>query len=82
MSNEPPYGGEPVILQVLGTKCIDRGPPERYCLLLSDGQYSQRFSMLSTQLGHLVADGQLSEYAIIKVQQYITSAVQNDQRFV
>lgn len=84
MSNEVPYEGEP-ILQVLGSKRIAGGNAERYRLLLSDGQYLQSFSMLSTQLNHLVAEGQLTENTIIKVQQHITSVVnknENDERFV
>lgn len=83
MTNDTPYDGEP-ILQVLGSKRIAGGNAERYRLLLSDGQYLQSFSMLSTQLNHLVADGQLTEHTIIKVQQHITSVVnknENDERF-
>lgn len=83
MSSDLPYDGEP-ILQVLGSKRIAGGNAERYRLLLSDGQYLQSFSMLSTQLNHLVADGQLSDHTIIKVQQHITSVVnknENDERF-
>ena len=84
MSSDVPYEGEP-ILQVLGSKRIAGGNAERYRLLLSDGQYLQSFSMLSTQLNHLVADGQLNENTIIKVQQHITSVVnknENDGKFV
>lgn len=76
------YAGEP-ILQVLGSKRIAGGNAERYRLLLSDGQYLQSFSMLSTQLNHLVTDGLLPEFTIIKVTQHITSVVnknENDQR--
>lgn len=84
MTSDKPYDGEP-ILQVLGSKRIAGGNAERYRLLLSDGMYLQSFSMLSTQLNHLVVDGQLSEFTIIKVQQHITSVVnknENDERFV
>lgn len=84
MTNDKPYEGEP-ILQVLGSKRIAGGNAERYRLLLSDGMFLQSFSMLSTQLNHLVVDGQLSEFTIIKVQQHITSVVnknENDERFV
>lgn len=84
MTSDKPYEGEP-ILQVLGSKRIAGGNAERYRLLLSDGMYLQSFSMLSTQLNHLVVDGQLTENTIIKVQQHITSVVnknENDERFV
>lgn len=83
MTSDTPYDGEP-ILQVLGSKRIAGGNAERYRLLLSDGMYLQSFSMLSTQLNHLVAEGQLSEFTIIKVQQHITSVVnknENDERY-
>lgn len=85
MDDEVTYEGEP-ILQVLGSKRISGGNSERYRLLLSDGQYLQSFSMLSTQLNHMVDDGQLVDNTIIKVNQHITSVVNkndnNDDRFV
>lgn len=78
MSGEE-YTAEP-ILQVLGSKRITGGTAERYRVLLSDGQYLQSFSMLSTQLNHLVTNGDLSEFTIIKVKNHITSVVnKNDQ---
>ncbi|XP_031632411.1 replication protein A 70 kDa DNA-binding subunit, partial [Contarinia nasturtii] len=72
------YEGEP-ILQVLGSKRIAGGNAERYRLLLSDGQYLQSFSMLSTQLNHLVVEGQLPEFSIIQVKQHITSVVNKNE---
>lgn len=77
------YDGQPV-LQVLGSKRIAGGNAERYRLLLSDGKYLQSFSMLSTQLNHLVTEGKLPEFTIIKVNQHITSVVnknENDERY-
>lgn len=68
------YDKEP-ILQVLGTKKISGGNAERYRLLLSDGKFLQSFSMLSTQLNHLVTGGELSDFTIIQVKQHITSLV-------
>lgn len=68
------FEGHP-ILQVLGTKRIAGGAAERYRLLLSDGQYLQSFSMLSTQLNNLVTSDQLGEFTIIKVTQHITSVI-------
>lgn len=77
------YDNEP-ILQVLGTKRIaGGGNAERFRLLLSDGQFLQSFSMLSTQLNHLVTNGELPEFTIIQVKQHITSLVnknENDER--
>lgn len=78
MTSDNVYEGEPV-LQVLGSKRIAGGNAERYRLLLSDGQYLQSFSMLSTQLNHLVTDGLLPEFTIIKVTQHITSVVNKNE---
>ena len=39
----------------------------RFRLLLSDGHYSNSFSMLATQLNNLIHDNQLAQYTIIKV---------------
>ena len=36
-------------------------------MLLSDGHYSNSFSMLATQLNNLIHDNQLAQYTIIKV---------------
>lgn len=73
------YTNEP-ILQVLGTKRISgAGNNERYRLLLSDGQYLQSFSMLSTQLNHLVSEGALSEFTFIQVKQWCTSVVNKNE---
>lgn len=73
------FAGEPV-LQVLGSKRITGGSAERYRVLLSDGQFLQSFSMLSTQLNHHVTNGDLAEFTIIKVNNHITSLVnKNDQ---
>lgn len=68
------YEGEP-ILQVLGTKRIVGTNAERYRILLSDGQYCESFVMLSTHLNHLVVNGQLTEFTIIRVKQHTTSVV-------
>lgn len=74
------YTEEP-ILQVLGTKRIaGAGNNERFRLLLSDGQYLQSFSMLSTQLNHLVLEGALPEFTIIQVKQHVTSVVNKNER--
>lgn len=72
------YDKEP-ILQVLGSKRIAGGSTERYRLLLSDGKYLQSFSMLSTQLNHMVTEGLLTEFTIIQVKQHITSVVNKNE---
>ena len=47
----------------------------RYRLLLSDGQFSNSFSMLATQLNHMVHDNQLAPFTIIKVKKHICNQV-------
>lgn len=83
MSGESQDGKEPV-LQVLGTKKIaSSGGAERYRLLLSDGKHLQSFAMLSTQLNNHVTNGDLAEFAIIRVRNHITSVVNktdNDEK--
>jgi len=59
------------LLQVLGHKAIAGSGQERFRLLLSDGVYTNSFSMLATQLNHLVHDNQLSQYSIVKVKKFI-----------
>lgn len=84
MASDDPYDGEP-IHQVLSLKRMSNDGQERYRLLLSDGQYSESFSMLSRDLNNLVADGHLNENAIIKVQNYsfgTTPPKPNSTRFV
>jgi len=61
---------EPV-LQVLGNKAIAGGGTERFRLLLNDGQYSNSFSMLATQLNHLVHDNQIPQFSVIKLKQHV-----------
>jgi len=61
---------EPV-LQVLGQKVILGSGQERFRLLLNDGEYSNSFAMLATQLNHLVYENALPQYTVIKVKKYV-----------
>lgn len=82
-SNTPCYG-QP-ILQLLAYKRIFGENGERFRLLLSDGQYLHSFCVLAMQLNHLMAEGELTDHAIIKVLQYQTPIVFKmgcDDRFV
>ena len=63
------------IVQVLGHKAIQGSGQERYRLLLSDGQYSNSFSMLATQLNYMLHDLQLEMYTIVKIRRHITNQV-------
>ena len=58
------------VLQVLGHKPIHFGVT-RYRLLLSDGQYSNSFSMMASQLNNLIHENQLSQYSIIRVKKHV-----------
>ena len=49
-------------------------PLSRYRLLLSDGQYSNSFSMLATQLNNLIHENQLSQYSIIRVKKHVCNS--------
>eukprot|EP00092_Neocalanus_flemingeri_P017032 GFUD01018420.1.p1 GENE.GFUD01018420.1~~GFUD01018420.1.p1 ORF type:complete len:627 (+),score=162.12 GFUD01018420.1:60-1940(+) len=65
---------EPLV-QVLGHKAIQGSGQERYRLLLSDGQYTNSFSMLATQLNNMIHDKQLEMYTVIKVKKQICNQV-------
>jgi len=63
------------VVQVLGNKAIQGSGQERYRLLLSDGHYTNSFSMLATQLNSLIHEKQLEMYTIIKVKKHICNQV-------
>lgn len=48
---------------------------ERYRLLVSDGKYQHSFTMLATQLNHMFINNLLTDYTIIRVENYITSII-------
>ena len=54
----------------------------RYRLLLSDGHYSNSFSMLATQLNNLIHEKKLEQYTIIKVKKQICNPVPNQTKRV
>jgi len=72
---------EPVV-QVLGHKAIQGSGQERYRLLLSDGLYTNSFSMLATQLNNMIHDKQLEMFTIIKVKKQICNQVPNQSKRV
>jgi len=65
---------EPMV-QVLGHKAIQGSGQERYRLLLSDGQYTNSFSMLATQLNNMIHNKQLEMFTVIKVKKQICNQV-------
>ncbi|XP_074640731.1 replication protein A 70 kDa DNA-binding subunit-like [Tubulanus polymorphus] len=70
------------ILQILGQKKISGGPQgqDRYRLMLSDGKYHHSSAMLATQLNHLVLEGQLDSFTVIRLDKYLCNAITPDKR--
>ncbi|XP_055587325.1 replication protein A 70 kDa DNA-binding subunit-like [Uranotaenia lowii] len=70
------------VVQILGSKRIAGGSEqsERYRLLISDGHNLYSFAMLATQLNDLHHNGQLSEFTVIRIERYITSMVNRNER--
>lgn len=54
-----------------GCKSVKGVKHDRYGLVISDGKYSYSYGMLATQPNHLVEDGQLDIFTIIKVKQFV-----------
>ena len=52
------------MLQVLGFKKIAGSSTDRYRVFVSDGKYSNSYSMLATQMNNMI--DQLSKHTIIK----------------
>lgn len=73
---------EKPVVQILGSKRIAGGgeQSERYRLLISDGHNLYSFAMLATQLNELHQNGQLAEYTVIRIDRYITSVVNRNER--
>jgi len=73
------------ILQVLGQKKIagnTGSAADRYRLLLSDGVNSHSSAMLATQLNEKVDSGELSQFAIIRLDKYLCNQIQGDRRVI
>ncbi|XP_014215325.1 replication protein A 70 kDa DNA-binding subunit [Copidosoma floridanum] len=66
------------VFQILGHKRLaSSSSGERFRLLVSDGVKSNSFTMLATQLNHLVTDNILSEHSIVRINRYAISMVNN-----
>lgn len=70
------------ILQVLAVKHMDYTISGSYRLAISDGTYKENFVVLSSQFNHLVVDGQVDKFAIIKVSRCATQSLCTAYRFV
>ena len=72
---------EPVV-QVLGHKAIQGSGQERYRLLLSDGLYTNSFSMLATQLNNMIHDKHLELFTLIKLRKLVCNRVPTQSKRV
>lgn len=61
-------------------KRIPSGAQERYRLLVSDGQWSSSFAMLATQLNSKVADGEVTDNCVIRMNRYVCNTVQENKK--
>ena len=56
-------------LQLISTRKIAGTSSERYRLLISDGQNSNSYGMLATQLNPMLHDGTLTDFSVVRVNQ-------------
>ncbi|XP_076823826.1 replication protein A 70 kDa DNA-binding subunit-like [Clavelina lepadiformis] len=70
------------VLQCLGIKTISGSGMDRVRLLLSDGLQSFGTSMLASQLNHLVTDGKLETFTVIRITQYQSTMLQGTKRIL
>lgn len=67
--------GKPIV-QILGSKRVSGNVgDERYRLLISDGKYLHSFAMLATQLNEMQKAGQLCDFTIMRIDQFMCSMV-------
>jgi Replication factor-A protein 1, N-terminal domain len=65
-------------VQILGVRKMNqKGPQERYRMIISDGLNSINFAMLGTQLNPRVESGDFSEFTIVKLAHSITSKIKD-----
>lgn len=60
-----------------GHKKLTSSNSDRYRLLVSDGLRANSFTMLATQLNHLITDEVLTEYTVCEITKYALSSVNN-----
>lgn len=56
-------------------KIAGQGGSDRYRLNISDGTHSHTFAMLATQLNHMIPDGQLDNFCVIRADKIVSNAV-------
>ncbi len=64
------------VLQVLGLKKISGSSNDRYRVFISDGQHSNSFSMLATQMNDKIGPGGIENMAVIRANNYICNNLQ------
>jgi len=70
--------GEKPTVQIIGVRKMNqKGPQERYRLIISDGVNSINFAMLGTQLNPKVECGDLVENAIVQLNHCIMSKIKD-----
>jgi len=69
-------------VQVLGAKAVQSQGQERHRLLISDGMYTYSFSMLATQLNHLIHEKKLEQNTIVKIKKYICNKVAGGKKLI
>eukprot|EP00094_Tigriopus_californicus_P000409 TCALIF_00398-PA protein Name:"Similar to RPA1 Replication protein A 70 kDa DNA-binding subunit (Homo sapiens)" AED:0.07 eAED:0.07 QI:4/0.83/0.85/1/0.5/0.57/7/130/663 len=67
------------ILQVLGLKKLanQNSSSDRYRVFVSDGQYSNSFSMLATQMNDKIINGSLVNFCLIRANNYVCNKSDN-----
>lgn len=58
-----------------GDNNAERSANDRYRILLSDGRYSYAYGMLATQLNHLINDGKMEPFTIIRVVKFVVNRI-------
>jgi len=58
------------VVQVLGSKLMQSSGQDKYRLLISDGLYTMSFSLLASQLSHLVQEQKLDTNTVIRIKKY------------
>merc|ERR1719315_586665 len=73
------------VLQILGHKaCLpsQTGAMERFRLLLSDGLYTCSYSILSTQLNHMIYQQELMNYSLVRVNRHMCNRAEETGKTV
>lgn len=70
---------EKPVMQVLSSKQVNANQPDkmRFRLLLSDGIYTISFAMVTTHIGDANGSGEIPDYSVIRINNFITSVINN-----